>query len=145
MLTINKVQINKWRQVIQMGYIPPQDQKLLSPYNKILQELTIKENIILRRTTLVISSTLRNKRVQLADDDHQGVVKTRQYTCSYIWFPGMNTLTNTTLQHSHICQVANNAKQQEPLKMTTPPEASWTNFRVDHFAPLLYSHYILVV
>ena len=62
------------RQVIQLlDYIPPLDQNLLSQYNKILHELTIKYNIILRGKTLL--STLQNKCIQLARDGHQGLVR----------------------------------------------------------------------
>ena len=132
-------------EAIVRGYISKAGSTLLSPFSQIFQELSIYNGIILRGTAVVIPATLQSKAIQLAHEGHQGLVKTKQYARAHMWFPRMDTQLTKMVTECHPCQAATNTKQQEPLKMTTLPEAPWTNLRADLFGPLPNTQHILVV
>ena len=62
-------------------------------YNKLNEELSVFNGLVLRRNRIAIPSTLRSKAVDLTNGGHQGIVKTKQLIRDKVWFPGIHKLT----------------------------------------------------
>jgi len=63
---------------IDLGYIPLQHVNQLADYKHILQELTVKDGIIMRGQRIVVPQSLRSSVVQAAHEGYQGLPGTRQ-------------------------------------------------------------------
>ena len=60
------------------------------------------------------------------------------------WFPGMNHLTNETIEICFDCEVAPKSHRQEPIKPSVTPEEPWEQVSIDFGGPYHDSHYNLV-
>ena len=60
------------------------------------------------------------------------------------WFPGMNHLTNETIEICFDCQVAPKSHRQEPIKPSVTPEEPWEQVSIDLGGSYHDSHYNLV-
>ena len=118
---------------IDKGYIPTDKAAQLSAYKHVLPELTVRNQVILRGTSIVVPESLQGKAVNLAHEGHQGLVKSKQYARSRMWFPGMDKKVTEAVETCVPCQVTTNTKQQEPIKSTPIPEGPWTHLRADMF------------
>ena len=130
---------------VETGFIPTAHRQKLAPYQHILKELTATDNLILRGTCILIPPVLQHQAAKLAHEGHQGLVKTKQYARSRIWFPGMDKNITAAVEECLQCQAATNTTQAEPLKMTQLPDGPWEHVRADLFGPLPSKEHVLVV
>lgn len=86
---------------------------------------------------MMVSLSLRDKIVQAAHERHQGLVKTKQYLPSQLWFPNINNHVQKILDGCLPCQAPVNTKQLEPFTMTELLNGPWHHIRVDLFDPIL--------
>ena len=125
--TMKDSTMQKLMSAITRGYINKNEQQQLAPYKNILGELSIHENIVLRGSAIVVPEKLRRKAISLAHEGHQGLVRTKQYIRSRLWFPGLDKQISEAVEACLPCQASVNTKQQEPLKMTPLPEEPWSH------------------
>jgi hypothetical protein len=136
---------------INKGYIT-QD-KDLKPYRHILQELTHTEGVILRGDRLLIPDTelapglgsLRKQIVETAHEGHQGASKTKRLIRAKMWFPNLDDMVNTHIEHCLGCQAATYVPTRDPLKPTTLPDRPWQKIDADFWGPLPSGGYLLVM
>ena len=115
-------------------------------YEKLKEELSVFNGLVLRRNRIVIPSTLRSKAVDLAHGGHQGVVKTKQLISDKVWFPGVDKLAEEKVKNCLSCQaVSTKSPPLEPLRMTPLPSAPWKEVAVDFVGPFPSGEYIMVV
>jgi hypothetical protein len=105
----------------------------LAVLRSVKDELTVhKDTVLLRNDKLVIPKTFRNRAIKLGHEGHQGIVKTKSYIRSKVWFPNMNAEIEKAIQKCLACQ-ANSREQRprEPLKMSVLPSGHWKNISAD--------------
>ncbi len=69
----------------------------LSAYKRVYDELNVtKDGLLLRGQRLVVSYSLREKIVAIGHMGHQGIVKTKTFIRSCVWFPGIDQLVEQT-------------------------------------------------
>ena len=91
----------------------------LAPYLKIKEELSVTESgFVLRDRRMVIPRSLRQRSIDLAHGGHQGIVKTKSLLREKVWFPGIDSLAETTVSKCVPCQAAVNRKERAPLSTT---------------------------
>ena len=100
---------------------------------------------MLRGDKIVIPTSLRNKVVKIAHEGHQGLVKTKQFLRSRVWFPKMDETVVAIVGPCVTCQATVNTPSQEPVKPTELPRGPWENLAVDYYGPLPSGDYVLVV
>ena len=66
------------------------DEVKFKRYRNVAEELSVVNGDILRGDKIVIPTSLRNKVVKIAHEGHQGLVKTKQFLRSRVWFPKMD-------------------------------------------------------
>lgn len=82
-------------------------------YKRLKDEFSVHNGLVLRRNRIVIPATVRNKAVDLAHLGHHGIVKTKQLIRDKVGFPGIDKMTEETIQNCLPCQVAT-AKSPRP-------------------------------
>ncbi len=118
----------------------------LKPYKGIRNELTVADNgIVLRGNRLVMPTKLRNRTLNIAHAQHQGIVKTKTLLRTKVWWPGIDNQIETLIASCIQCQAANNSKTVEPLKMTTMPSKPWQVVHGDFCGPFPSGDYLLVL
>ena len=71
-------------------------------YRNVAEELSVVNGVILRGDKIVIPTSLQNKVVKIAYEGHQGLIKTKQFLRSRVWFCG----------HCVACQATVNTSSQ---------------------------------
>ena len=106
-------------------------------HKNVAEELSVVKGVLLRGDKIVIPTSLQNKVVKIAHEGHQGLVKTKQFLRSRVWFPRMDERVSAI--------VGPCVASQEPVKSTELPKGPWENLAVDYYGPLPSGEYVLVV
>ena len=114
-------------------------------YKNVAEELSVVKGVLLRGDKIVIPTSLQNKVVKIAHEGHQGLVKTKQFLRSRVWFPRMDERVSAIVGPCVACQATVNTPSQEPVKSTELPKGPWENLAVDYYGPLPSGEYVLVV
>ena len=61
-----------------------------APFFKVRHELSIKNDIVVRGSRIVMPTALRQQTLQLSHEGHQGIVKTKQLLRTKVWWPGID-------------------------------------------------------
>ena len=74
---------------------------------------------------------LRHKATQLVHEDHQGVVKTKSFVRSKIWYPGIARNIEKLVSNCIPCQANIVENKPAPLRMSPTPAGPWSFISVD--------------
>ena len=100
------------------------DNDIVKPSKAVKGELTVtSENVILRRTRIVIPESLQQKAIDLAHESHQGLAKTKALLREKVWFPGIDEATKNTIDRCIPCQSVGKPNPPQPLTMSKMPDA----------------------
>ena len=108
------IRSQQWHSVLNND-LPPSngansiDLQDLKAFHEIRHKLTVttKNDTILRGSRIVMPASLRHRALQLAHEEHQGLIKTKQLLRKEIWFPRIDQQAETMVQHCLPCQAAN--------------------------------------
>ena len=114
-------------------------------YLLVRNELTFIGHVILRGQRLVIPTALRNPVLELAHEEHQGIVKTKERLRSKVWWPGMDQQAEKKCKSCYGCQLVNKTNQIPPLKPTVMPQRPWEELAMDLLGPMPSGEYLLVL
>lgn len=93
---ISNIRDTNWQDIYDKTHTLPDNinRADLLQFHKIRQELTVTDsNVLLRDTRIVLPHSLRTHAKNIAHEDHQGLVKTKQLLQAKIWFPGIDEVT----------------------------------------------------
>ena len=99
----------------------------------------------MRGTKIIIPKSLQSKVVRIAHEGHQGLVKTKQFLRSRVWFPKMDEVVSSVVGPCVACQATMYTPSQEPIQSTQLPNGPWESLAVDYYRPLPSGDYVLVV
>ena len=108
----------------------------LEPYSRIKDELSIFEGVILRGNRIVVPQSLRKQILSLADETHQGIVKTKQFLRTRFFWPGMDDATEKMIKNCQACVVNQPLNKYTPLQPTPLPRGPWVKGAVDLVGPV---------
>ena len=111
----------------------------------MIGELSVKDDVEMRGSRVVIPTTLQKRAVEVAHEGHQGLVKTKQLLRFCIWFPGLDAKVASVINTCAACQVVVPVNAQEPIKSTKLPNGPWEKLAIDYYGLLPFAEYILVV
>ena len=77
-------------------------------FKAVGNELTVLGKLVLRGTRLGIPMKLRKQVLDLAHEDHQGIVKTRQRLSTKVRWPGIDRQAEQRCRTCHGCQLVGN-------------------------------------
>ena len=92
-------------------------------FYKVREELIVTDdNILLRRTNVVIPQSLRDQTVTLSHEGHHGIVKTKELIRSKVWFAKMKDKVETAVRQCFACQCTYNGNPHlETMQMPDMP------------------------
>ena len=95
----------------------------LKLFRNVRDELSVDaiNGIILRGSRIVLPAVLRRKVLDIANESHQGTVKTKKLLREKTWFPGIDALAKEVIGSCLSCQVNSPESLPEPVHMTTLP------------------------
>ena len=88
------------------------------------QIMCVREHL-LRCTRIVVPRLLRDMVVQLAHEGHLGIVQTKHWLCSNVWWLGMDKDVEKFCRVCHGCQVTSGYEPPELMSRIFPPSAPW--------------------
>ena len=85
---------------------------------KIWHELCFENKLILRGDRIVVPPLLGNRILKVAHEGHLGIVNTKRFLRSKVWFPNMDTLAENEIKHCLPCQATVYKHEREPYRMS---------------------------
>ena len=123
----------------------PSDNSALVAFKPVWQELSIGADLLLRGERIVLPRALVGDAIRLAHEGHMGILKTKQYLRSCVWFPKMDSLVESAIRSCIACQAVTPGPRRDPLQMTPLPAEPWQLVAADIFGPLPSGEKILVL
>lgn len=117
----------------------------LKPYNKLKEELSIVNDVVLRSNRIIPPTTLQNKLIELAHIGHQGITKTLKLLRSKVWFPNMSQLVENFVKTCNICQFTTEYKQRDPIATYIKAERPFKYLSMDYAGPFRNGKYAVVI
>ena len=105
-------------------------------YEKIIHEFWEDDGLLLRGDRIVIPKSLQKVIVAIAHEGHMGIVKTKQYLRSKIWFEGMDKKVEAEVKSCLVCLANNPNLEYEPLSMSDLPDSPWEKVAIDFKGPV---------
>ncbi|KAJ8266913.1 hypothetical protein GJAV_G00136100 [Gymnothorax javanicus] len=106
----------------------------LRPYYKLHDELTVQGDYIFCGLRLIAPISLCHTLVGLAQEGHQGIVRTKQRLREVYWWPGMDDQVNSQIKTCVLCQSSDKsaAPSTEPVEYPSQP---WEKPGIDVVGP----------
>ena len=100
-----------------------------------------QNGVLLRGQRIIIPNSLRERIVELAHGGHQGIVKTKAYIRSRVWFPDIDRVVEAKVRECLECQATGAQRVYEPMWPSTMPSGPWQEVSGDFFGPMADSKY----
>ncbi|MCG7869747.1 MAG: DDE-type integrase/transposase/recombinase, partial [Candidatus Thiodiazotropha taylori] len=107
----------------------------LKPYFQVRHELSVKDDLILKGSKLVIPTRLQTRVLELAHESHRGLKKTKQLLRSKVWFPNIDQKVDKLIQSCHTCQMTSIPPRAPPVIMSKLPDGPWKKVGLDLSGP----------
>ncbi|KAL1447853.1 hypothetical protein WDU94_005575 [Cyamophila willieti] len=144
---INKNRVfQKLRDAIRFGSAGRWSDPDLKNFLVVKEELCLTEDdIVLRDSRIVIPPELQDRVVDLAHRGHQGIVRTKQFLRSCVWFPKMDELVEKKIKVCVPCQATHGKQTYEPIVSGPLPSAPWKELSLDFAGPFPNGKYVMVL
>lgn len=110
----------------------------------VRSELHVVKGILFRNSRVVIPPSLRKLMLKRIHEGHMGIEKCQRRARDVMWWPGMSTDIEHTVQDCEACQRHRAANCREPLAPHPVPELPWEVLAADIFE-FRGKNYLLVV
>ena len=107
----------------------------LKPYFQVRHELSVKDDLILKGSKLVIPTRLQRRVIDLAHETHRGIKKTKQLLRSKVWFPNIDQKVDDLIESCHTCQMTSSPPRAPPVTMSKLPDGPWKKLGLDLSGP----------
>lgn len=114
-------------------------------FQRIRNELSIVEGVILRQKQIVLPATLHQRAISLAHKGHLGIVKTKQLLRSRIWFPSLDKMVEQIVKSCPICQIATDTYDRDPIIIRKPASKPFETVNVDYAGPFPNGKYVFIM
>ena len=114
-------------------------------YQKVKNDLTVVDKIVMRYNRIVIPQNLRKKALDLAHEGHLGIVKTKQRIRDKIWWPGIYKDVEQLVRGCYACQLVGAPARPEPMISTELPSGPWEQLGLDLCGPFPSGESLFVI
>ena len=114
-------------------------------YSSVLYELSNVNGILLCGQQVVIPHSLQEQVVKISHEGHLGIVLTKQFLRSRVWFPGIDKLVEREVKSCLPCQATTPVSTRTPLVMSELPSKPWEHVAIDFCGPFPTGELALVV
>ena len=110
--------ISRIMDLLKKGTVPRKKDNVPTYFEKIWNELSVIDDLLLREERIIIPDKLQQKIVRIAHEGHLGVVNTKRLLRSKIWFRNLDALVEREINHCLTCQATVYQNNKEPLSMS---------------------------
>lgn len=121
------------------------DDKRLSVYRKVANELTSTDGILVRGTRIVIPNDLRKRTLDITHESHRGIVRLKQALRTKVWWPHIDEQAECLVKECRVCQAEMPTPPPVPLCPSVMPTSPWSRVHIDLCGPLPTGENLLVV
>ena len=115
-------------------------------FRLISHDLCIKDQeILLQGDRIVLPNKLRQQAINLAHEDHTGMVRCKQRLRSKLWWPEMDKQLEEKIRCCHSCQLVGHSPRPEPVKPTSLPKEPWSKLAIDVCGPFPTGEQVVVL
>ena len=89
---VDLVRTVNWNLLNDQNILPETNMEKLKRFTKVQHELMVNDDasMMLRGSRIVLPAKLQTQAINIAHEDHQDIVKTKQFLREKIWFPGID-------------------------------------------------------
>ena len=131
---------------LKKGYIPS-SLKELSPFRKVMDEITISdEGLLMKGEKIILPDALCHLAITKAHQGaHPGMNGMKRRLRTHFWFPKMDTAIENFVSSCENCQIFTNKRTKEPLTPITSSKNPWNDVSIDLFGPMPDQKHVVVV
>ena len=97
----------------------------------IKEELSIYDGVILRQNRKVIPQDLTKQKIDITNEEYQGIVKIEPVMRSKMWCRGKKKNIEEYIKSCHACQTEQNGKCSYPEPVKSLPAEPWQRLAID--------------
>lgn len=120
-------------------------EKLQNSRLRILKELCVKDNIVLRGARIIIPDSLKKRTLSLAHKGYPGIVAMKHKLRCKVWWERIDKDAERVVKSCRGYQLVEKLVESSPLKLNLLPEGPWESIAMDLMGPLPTGESILVV
>ena len=129
---------------IKKGYVSKELKN--TSYEKVFDELTYTQGIILRQERMIIPEKLRADVLAVAHEGHPGIVQMLRQLRQDVWWPGMTSMVKEFVNTCNVgCGAAVSRNAPPPMTIRETPEKPWQHLACDYKGPIGGKFYFHVV
>ena len=104
--------------------------------------LSLNNGLVLKGSRIIVPTAMRREMLQTLHTGHPGITKIKLKARSSLYWPGIDSQLEDTINSCSLCQEYRNQQQSEPLLHHKIPVAPWYKIGTDVFH-LFNRHYLL--
>jgi hypothetical protein len=113
-------------------------------YWNFRDEVSCIDGLLFKGMKLIIPKFMQQRMLDIINEPHLGVVKSKSRTREVIFWPGMSSQIEDKVSKCLICATTQNRNPKEPMICVDLPDRPWAKIASDIFV-LDHSHYLLTV
>ena len=103
----------------------------VKPYFHKRHELSVHQDCLLWGTRVLVPAKLRPQVLQALHGGHLGIVKMKNMTCNYFWWPGLDKDIEHMAKGCSGCMHSQKNPQLSPLHPWIFPDRPWHRVHID--------------
>ena len=127
------------------GFPQLEDNDLLKPYHKRRTELSITDGCLMWGARVVIPSRYRNAMLEELHNAHSGIVRMKAVGRSFMWWPGIDSDIERTVNSCDICRRSRHKPTEAPLQPWSFPDRPWSRVHIDYAGPVIGKMILVVI
>ncbi|XP_061727150.1 uncharacterized protein K02A2.6-like isoform X1 [Cydia pomonella] len=117
----------------------------LRPYHNRKGELYEELGCVMWGHRVVIPQSCRKKVLALLHESHMGIVKTKAFTRSYVWWPGVDEAVEAMCRACTVCAAEADAPPRHRPAAWPFPARAWSRVHADFLGPIGGVTYLILV
>lgn len=106
----------------------------LSRFQALSQELSFKQDLVLRDDRLVIPVSLRARVMKIVHRGHPGIVSMKRTIRAKMWWPGLDKDVENLVKSCLGCTTVSRNEPPEPMIRTEMPSEPWELLAIDFYS-----------
>lgn len=142
--TLNDSELQQIKRWVKTGWPVKIDDELRSYWN-IRNEISIHKEALIWGDRIIVPRELRCDILKYLHGNHPGIVATKQFARSYVWWPKIDNQIENFVKDCNKCQETQRNPTRAPKNEWKTTEGPWQRIHIDFAGPFLGQTFLLVV
>lgn len=135
----------KLSDAIQSGTVTQLKGDQFKPYLNKHAELSVESGCILWGYRTIIPTKQRKQILQDLHLSHMGIVKTKSFARSYIWWPNLDSDIELMIKQCEPCNLMQTSPEKCSLIPWEPTTRAWSRIHIDFLGPIKGFNFLIVI